>query len=65
MKFFDAKTEDLLPGQLKAVHVLRMTETALTPPSPELDQADDEGDIFFDSHETLEACSSSAAQVIY
>ncbi|KAL5112179.1 Vacuolar protein sorting-associated protein 13C [Taenia crassiceps] len=62
VKFFDAKTEDLLPGQLKAAHVLRMAETVLTPPSPELDQADDEGDIFFDSHETLEACSSSAAQ---
>ncbi|KAL5966357.1 Vacuolar protein sorting-associated protein 13C [Taenia solium] len=62
VKFFDAKTEDLLPGQLKAVHVLRMAETVLTPPSPEPDQADDESDVFFDSYETPEACSSCAAQ---
>ncbi|CDS40179.1 Vacuolar protein sorting associated protein 13A [Echinococcus multilocularis] len=62
VKFFDVKTEDLLPGQLKAVHVLRMAETALAPPSPEFDQADDEADVFFDSYETPEACISSAVQ---
>nr|CDS30225.2 Vacuolar protein sorting associated protein 13A [Hymenolepis microstoma] len=62
VKFFDAQTEDLLPGQLKAMQVLRATnKIAVREPSTSSsdDPVEDSNDIFFDSPETPNSPSSS------
>uniref|UniRef100_A0A0R3TD62 VPS13_mid_rpt domain-containing protein n=1 Tax=Rodentolepis nana TaxID=102285 RepID=A0A0R3TD62_RODNA len=60
--FFDAQTEDLLPGQLKAVQVLRATnKIVVRAPSTSSsdDPVEDSTDVFFDPPETPRSPSSS------
>ncbi len=61
VKFFDTKADDLLPGQLQAMRIKRLAETALVQQDNEsLDDNESGGnDIFFDSQESSEAMTSS------